>query len=74
MMNLNSIINSLPPQKQQEIMNIYNQAKQSANPEQFVSQRYGNNADFQKAFNVYKTQGQEQFNNYLGNVFNSMNR
>lgn len=74
MMNVNNIINSLPPQKQQEIMMLYNQATQSGNPEQFLSQRFGNNPNFQKAFNVYKTQGVEQFNNYLGNVFNSMNR
>lgn len=74
MFNLNSILNSLPVQKQQEIMNIYNQAAQSGNPEQFLSQRFGNNPNFQKALNVYKQQGSEQFNNYLGNIFNSMNR
>lgn len=55
-------------------MALYNQATQSGNPEQFLSQRFGNNPNFQKALNVYKTQGAEQFNNYLGNVFNSMNR
>lgn len=71
---LNSILNMMPVQKQQEIMYLYNQAKQSNNPEQFLNQRFGNNPNFQKAFNVYKTQGQEQFNNYLGNIFNSMNR
>ncbi len=73
-MNMNNILNSLPPQKQQEIMYLYQQAKQSPNPEQFLSQRFGNNPNFQNALNVYKTQGAEQFNNYLGNIFNSMNR
>lgn len=74
MMNLNSIINSLPPQKQQEIMALYNQATQSGNPEQFLSQRFGNNPNFQRAFNIYKNQGAEKFNTYLDNVFNSFNR
>jgi len=73
-MNLNNIINSLPMQKQQEIMNLYNQAKQSSNPEQFLSQRLGNNPDVQRALNVRRTQGEDQFYNYLGNVFNSFNR
>lgn len=74
MFNLNSILNSLPAEKQQEIMTIYNQATQSGNPEQFLSQKYNNNPDVQKALNVRKTQGEEKFYNYLGNIFNSMNR
>jgi len=71
---MNNFLNALPPAKQQEIMYLYQQAKQSPNPEQFLSQRFGNNPNFQKALNVYKTQGAEQFNSYLGNIFNSMNR
>lgn len=71
---LNSILSSLPMQKQQEIMYIYNQAKQSPNPEQFLTQKFGNNPNFQKAFDVFKYQGADKFNSYLSNIFGSMSR
>ena len=58
----------------QYIENTYNMAMRSGNPEQYQMQNYGNNQGFVKALELRKNKSPEEFNNYLTNITNSMNR
>ena len=71
---LNNLLMSLDPQTRSMIDSIYNEAMQSGNPEQFLSQRFGNNPNFQKALNIYKSKTPDEINTYLGNIYNSMKK
>ena len=69
---MNNILNMLPPHVQQEINNVYKQAMQSNNPEQFLAQKFGNAPYYQKAMDVYKSKSPDELNTYLGNIYKSM--
>lgn len=72
--NLNQIYNYLNPQQKMLANNIYNQMMMSGNPEQFLTQRYGNDKGVQKALSIKKDRNNDEFNSYLDNVIKSFNR
>lgn len=72
--NIQSIMNILPAQMQSQINMVYQAAVNSGNPEQFLMQRFGGNENFMKAYNVARNKSPEELNNYLGNIYKSMNR
>lgn len=67
------ILMQMPPQIRQQIEQTYQMAMQSGNPEQFLTQRFGNNEGFNKALNISRSKSPEEFNNYLGNISRTMN-
>lgn len=68
----NIMMAKIQPQMRTEIENTYKMAMQQANPEQFFQQRFGNNPNFQKAMNIVRNKSPEEFNNYLGNLYNTL--
>ena len=53
----NNFFNMLNPQIQNNINSLLQQAMQSGNPQQFLMQKYGNDAMFQQGMKIFNEQG-----------------
>lgn len=67
------MMNKIPPQMRSQIENIHKMAMQGGNPEQYLMQKFGNNPQFQQAVNLVRSKSPDELNNYLGNIYNSLN-
>ena len=69
----NIMMSKMNPQMRVQIENLHKMAMQGGNPEHFFLQRFGNDPKFQQAMNIVRNKSPEEFNNYLGNLYNSLN-
>lgn len=69
---LQNIIGRMNPEMRSQIENIQKMAMQGGNPEQYLMQRFGNDPKFQQVVNLVRSKSPEDFNNYLGNIYNSL--
>lgn len=69
----NIMMSRMNPQMRAQIQNIHKMAMQGGNPEQFLMQKFGNNPQFQQVVNLVRGKSPEELNNYLGNIYNSLN-
>jgi hypothetical protein len=53
----NNFFQNLNPQMQNNINSLFQQAMQSGNPQQFLMQKYGNDAMFQQGMKIFNEQG-----------------
>lgn len=67
------VMSRLNPTARNQFENFQKMAMQSGNPEQYIMQQLGNNPTFQKVMAIRQGKTPEEFNNYLGNVYNSLN-
>lgn len=63
----------LNPTARMQFESFQRMAVQSGNPEQYLMQQLGNNPVFQKVMQIRQSKTPEEFNNYLGNLYNSLN-
>ncbi|MCM1003581.1 MAG: hypothetical protein NC408_04495 [Candidatus Gastranaerophilales bacterium] len=63
----------LGPDARSQFESFQRMAVQSGNPEQYMMQQLGNNPVFQKVMNIRQNKTPEEFNNYLGNLYSSLN-
>lgn len=69
----NLVMSRLNPAAKTQFESFYRMAMQSGNPEQYVMQQLGNNPTFQKVMAIRQGKTPEEFNSYLGNIYNSLN-
>lgn len=69
----NIVMSRLNPATRTQFESFQRMAMQSGNPEQYIMQQLGNNPVFQKVIAIRQGKTPEEFNNYLGNLYNSLN-
>lgn len=69
----NIMMSKMNPQIRSQIENIHKMAMQGGNPEQYLMQKFGNNPQFQQAVNLVRGKSPDELNNYLGNLYKSLN-
>ena len=62
---MNNIFSMMNPQMQQCFQTLQQQALQSGNPQQYILQKYGNDALFQQGFKIFNEQGIEALNKFI---------
>lgn len=67
----NNFLNMLNPQIQNAYQNLLNQTMQSGNPQQFLSQRYGNDPTFQQGMKIFNEQGMQGLQNFIASKLNN---
>lgn len=68
----NIMMSKMTPEMRANIENIHKMAMQGGNPEQYLMQRFGNDPKFQQVVNLVRNKSPEEFNSYLGNLYNSL--
>lgn len=66
---MNNFFSMMNPQMQQSFQTLQQQAMQSGNPQEFIMQKYGNDALFQQGFKIFNEQGVEGLNKFIASKF-----
>lgn len=66
---MNNFFSMMNPQMQQNFQALQQQAMQSGNPQEFIMQKYGNDALFQQGFKIFNEQGVEGLNKFIASKF-----
>lgn len=67
----NNFFQNLNPQMQNNINSLFQQAMQSGNPQQFLMQKYGNDAMFQQGMKIFNEQGINGLTSFIQTKLNN---
>lgn len=68
----NLLISKLNPQQRAEFNNLYNNAMQSGNPENYILQKFSNNTAIQNVLKARQEKTPAEFEQYINNYMQSI--